>query len=81
MTTTRLFAGSPSAPCFCSARLSPFRVTLGACQETAKELVTASTPDDYRFRHPIAVQESNQSAVIFVGHARGGLSADQRSPC
>ena len=36
-------------------------------------------PDDYRLRHPIAVQEANRSIVVFVGHARGGLSAPQRA--
>jgi pilus assembly protein CpaD len=41
--------------------------------------VTASIPDDYRLRHPIAIQEADQSVVIFVGHARGGLSASQRA--
>ena len=42
-------------------------------------MVTASIPDDYRQRHPIAVQEANQSIVVFIGHARGGLSAPQRA--
>src|SRR5438128_1957216 len=51
---------------------------LGACQQTT-EIVTASVPDDYRLRHPIAVQEANRSIVIFVGHARGGLSGTQRT--
>jgi len=51
---------------------------LGACQQTT-ELVTATVPTDYRLRHPIAVQEGNRSIVIFVGHARGGLSAPQRN--
>src|SRR6202051_5241034 len=51
---------------------------LGACTHT-DEAVTASVPDDYRLRHPIAVQEANRSVVIFVGHARGGLSAPQRA--
>jgi pilus assembly protein CpaD len=50
---------------------------LGACQQTAD--VTASVPYDYRLRHPIAVQESNRSIVIFVGHARGGLTGPQRT--
>jgi pilus assembly protein CpaD len=53
-------------------------VVLGACTHT-DEAVTASIPDDYRLRHPIAIQEANQSVVIFVGHARGGLSASQRA--
>jgi pilus assembly protein CpaD len=54
-------------------------VPLGACQETTREIVMASTPDDYRFTHPIAIQEVNKSVVIFVGHARGGLSAPQQA--
>jgi pilus assembly protein CpaD len=53
-------------------------VLLGACN-TSGEVVTASVPDDYRLRHPIAVQEADRSIVIFVGHARGGLSAPQRA--
>jgi pilus assembly protein CpaD len=51
---------------------------LGACT-TGTEVVTASVPDDYRLRHPIAIQEADRSVVIFVGHARGGLSAPQRA--
>jgi pilus assembly protein CpaD len=53
-------------------------VVLGACTHTDDQL-TASIPDDYRLRHPIAIQEADQSVVIFVGHARGGLSASQRA--
>jgi pilus assembly protein CpaD len=53
-------------------------VVLGACTHTDDEL-TASIPNDYRQRHPIAIQEADQSVVIFVGHARGGLSASQRA--
>src|SRR6476660_3766862 len=51
---------------------------LGACTHT-DEALTASVPDDYRQRHPIAIQEADRSVVIFVGHARGGLSASQRA--
>jgi pilus assembly protein CpaD len=54
-------------------------VVLAACTHTGDEVTTASIPEDYRLRHPIAIQEANQSMVIFVGHARGGLSADQRA--
>jgi pilus assembly protein CpaD len=54
-------------------------VTLGACTDTTREAVTASVPEDYRLRHPIAIQEADRSVVIFVGHARGGLSASQRA--
>ena len=44
-----------------------------------REVVTARIPDDYRLRHPIAIQEADRSVVIFVGHARGDLSASQRA--
>ena len=54
-------------------------VALGACQHTSDQMTTASMPDDYRLRHPIAVEEANHSVVILVGHGRGGLSADQRA--
>jgi pilus assembly protein CpaD len=53
-------------------------VVLGACTHT-DEAVTASIPDDYRLRHPITIQEADRSVVIFVGHARGGLTASQRA--
>jgi pilus assembly protein CpaD len=53
-------------------------VVLGACTHT-EEAVQASIPNDYRLRHPIAIQEADRSVVIFVGHARGGLSAPQRA--
>ena len=54
-------------------------VVLGACTHTGDEVTTASIPDDYRQRHPIVVEETNRSVVIFVGQARGGLSASQRA--
>jgi pilus assembly protein CpaD len=54
-------------------------VALGACTHTDQVVTTASVPDDYRLRHPIAVQEADQSVVIFIGHARGGLSPSQRT--
>jgi pilus assembly protein CpaD len=56
-----------------------FAIALGACTHTDQTATTASIPDDYRLRHPIAVREANQSVVIFVGQARGGLSAAQRA--
>src|SRR5579862_8236291 len=52
---------------------------LGACTHTGEVATTASIPDDYRLRHPIAIQEANRSVVLFVGQARGGLSAEQRA--
>ena len=53
-------------------------VALGACNTTEDD-VTQTVPTDYRQRHPIAVQEGKRSIVIFVGHARGGLTAAQRA--
>jgi len=38
---------------------------LGACNQTT-EIVTASVPNDYRQRHPIAVTEADRSIVVFV---------------
>lgn len=53
-------------------------LALGACT-TTDDVVTQTVPTDYRQRHPIAVQEGKRSIVIFVGHARGGLTAAQRA--
>jgi pilus assembly protein CpaD len=61
-----------------AAALVGLAVVLGACRYT-DEVFTASVPEDYRQRHPIAIQEANQSIVVFVGHGRGGLSASQRA--
>ena len=57
-------------------------IALGACSETTGSVANeaaARVPDDYRLRHPIAVQEADRSIVLFVGHARGGLSTAQRT--
>jgi pilus assembly protein CpaD len=54
-------------------------VALGACQHTSDEVTTASIPDDYRLRHPIAIQEADRSIIVFVGRGRGGISAGQRA--
>ncbi|HKO70224.1 MAG TPA: CpaD family pilus assembly protein [Bradyrhizobium sp.] len=59
--------------------LAGFSLALGACTYTGAEIVTASVPDEYKMRHPIAIEEANRSIVIFVGHGRGGLSAPQRT--
>jgi pilus assembly protein CpaD len=55
-------------------------VALGACKHAVVDpATTASVPEDYRLRHPIAVQEADRSIVVFVGRGRGGLSASQRA--
>jgi pilus assembly protein CpaD len=53
-------------------------LALGACTTTGDD-VTASVPNDYRLRHPIVVQETNRTVNVFIGGARGGLSAAQRA--
>src|ERR1700712_5755771 len=61
--------------------LAALSVALGACNTitpTTGEL-TAGIPNDYRQRHPIAIQEANRSVEIFVGNSRGGLTASQRA--
>src|ERR1700758_4930434 len=52
---------------------------LSACKHADDNLTTAGFPEDYRQRHPIAIQEADRSVVVFVGQARGGLSASQRA--
>ena len=60
--------------------LAGLSVALGGCYNGGEAVtVTASVPDDYRLRHPIAITEADRSVVIFVGRARGGLSPSQRA--
>src|SRR4029079_13023672 len=62
------------------AALAGLSIALGACSLTNDVATVGSVaPNDYRLRHPIAIQEANRSIDIFVGTARGGLSASQRS--
>ena len=52
-------------------------LSLGACVHDDRTQIMA-VPADYRLRHPIAIEEANNSIVVFVGQGRGGLSAEQR---
>jgi pilus assembly protein CpaD len=61
-----------------AATLVGLGLSLGACVHDDRAEV-AAVPSDYRLRHPIAVEEANQSIVVFVGQGRGGLSAEQRA--
>ena len=65
--------------CRTAGALVGLAVALGACTHTEEVVKAVSYPDDYHQRHPIAIQETERSVVIFVGHARGGLSASQRA--
>src|ERR1041384_5289413 len=63
------------------AALAGLSLALGACTLTGGDVTTVGSvaPNDYRLRHPIAIQEANHSIDVFVGNSRGGLSASQRS--
>jgi pilus assembly protein CpaD len=61
------------------AALVGLSAVLGACSYAPDAVITGGVPDDYRLRHPIAITEANRSLVVFVGHARAGLSLAQRS--
>lgn len=53
---------------------------LSACTHAQSEpIVTGSVTNDYRQRHPIVIQEANETTEVFVGSARGGLTSAQRS--
>ena len=55
-------------------------IALGACATTDDVATVGSfAPNDYRQRHPIAIQEANRSIELFVGSSRGGLTAEQRA--
>jgi pilus assembly protein CpaD len=62
-----------------AAALAGAAALLGACNHGRDAATTASIPDDYRLRHPIAVQEAPDSRIVFVGQGRGGLTAEQRA--
>jgi pilus assembly protein CpaD len=52
---------------------------LAGCKTTSsQEDLTASIPNDYRQRHPIAVREKVQSLTVFIGDGRGTLTPTQR---
>ena len=55
-------------------------IALGGCMHSNPEVVTtASIPNDYRQRHPIAITEADRTVTVFVGNGRGGLTAVQRA--
>ncbi|WP_315704443.1 MULTISPECIES: CpaD family pilus assembly protein [unclassified Bradyrhizobium] len=58
--------------------LGAIALALGACTYTGNEVV-ATIPDDYKMRHPIAIEEGQHAMVVFVGSGRGGLTAPQRN--
>jgi len=75
---SKMPADSRRALCLAGALIG-LSVALGACNHNTDTVTTASLPNDYRLRHPIAIEEADRSIVVFVGRGRGGLSASQRA--
>lgn len=50
---------------------------LGGCLGSRDQ--TASVPNDYRLRHPIAIHEGDKTLELFIGSNRGGLNPTQRA--
>lgn len=73
----------PSRDCLSALRIAGALVglafALAGCAHTEGPVATASFPDDYRLRHPIAIEEADHSIVVLVGRERGGLSGFQRA--
>src|SRR6201995_3945655 len=51
---------------------------LGGCHTASEDYVASGAANDYHLRHPIAITEATKTTVVFVGHGRGGLTANQR---
>src|ERR1041384_6808931 len=49
-------------------------IMAGCKTPSMQEQVTASIPNDYRLRHPIAVREKAQTLTVFIGDGRGALT-------
>ena len=54
------------------AALAGVSLALGACTLIGGDVTTVGSvaPNDYRLRHPIALQEANHSIDVFVGNSR-----------
>ena len=76
--TATTFPARPSAIRAAFA-LTALALALAACTHGNDAATTASIPDDYRLRHPIAIREADTAIVVFVGQGRGGLTAEQRA--
>jgi pilus assembly protein CpaD len=61
-----------------SGALIGLSTILGGCHYASDQFVASGAADDYRLRHPIAITEGTKTIVVFVGHGRGGLTANQR---
>ena len=62
-----------------AAALTMVCAWLGACQTSRERTADIPPPNDFRERHPIAIQEQERTVVVFVGNSRGGLTHAQRA--
>ena len=68
MTTTAKPSADRSRAIRLAVAACRLAVSLGACKHVrAPIMADEPCPDDYRQRHPIAVQEADRSIVVFVG--------------
>jgi pilus assembly protein CpaD len=57
--------------------LAACAITLSGCYTTRE--VADTTPNDYRLRHPITIQEGERTVALFIGNQRGTLTPSQRA--
>jgi pilus assembly protein CpaD len=70
-----------SRPTLVAARtiaVAVLAMACGGCIVSSKLETTASVPNDYRHRHPIAIKEAERTLEVFVGTRRAGLTPVQR---
>lgn len=79
MTQTKTPSIRISRSLMLAAAIAGATMALGGCRTVAQDDVTSSIPDDYRLRHPVVVEERLRNTEVFVGSARGGLTAAQRA--
>ncbi|MBK5959133.1 pilus assembly protein [Rhodoplanes elegans] len=72
-------AAAAAPPILRAAAALLLATALGGCFGSRDRDVTASIPNDYRLRHPIAIQEGDQTTELFIGANRGGLTPNQRA--
>lgn len=72
-------AAAAAPPILRAAAALLLATALGGCFGSRDRDVTASIPNDYRLRHPIAIQEGDQTTELFIGTNRGGLTPNQRA--
>jgi len=71
--------GRPVALPVARAAAAAVVLTLCGCNTDQKIAAAPETPQDYRLRHPITLQEAKRSMEVFIGSNRGELNPTQRA--